>query len=861
MHRRYSHLVVSSVLIFISIILVGQMFPTHARSAAITVNDIIVVPRNYIFTWGSSGQNIDANNTVYCSSNPDFWQVLYWRTSDTNASAGVNDWNPDVLVAGDYDLYVYIPDYTHSAAITTQAKYYLDGSLLATLDQNQNKCQWVHIGRRWLNAGTGHTIAMPAQTSDNPYRLIAGDGLKLVYVPPPTYSISGRVADTAGNPFSGVTITTDKGQSASTDGSGNFSLANLAAGTYTLTPSSGQGYTFSPATRTVTVAPSATGQNFTVTNRYSISGKLADTAGNPIPGVNVVCQGISSQKTVTSDSSGNYACSNLVPGIYLVRPNTAVYPFSPRARGWMLVPPNSTNQDFTTAPVYGSISGQVTREGAGSPVANASVNVAGKATQTDISGNYTISGLLPGSHVLRVTANSYQDYQQNVTIQVNVNTVANVVLKPVLVDGYRLPFPGGTRYRLSNTAHPSGYAQDWTRYGMNADDIVASRAGKVVYVKESSNSGGWDNKYLGKENYVIVRHADRTDTYYVHLRQWSVPVNVGDYVRSGQVIGKSGLTGKTSGEHLHFAWMVNGKRAVPNFLDVAGGVPQVNGWYTSGNYLTSLLSAEREAMPQADTTAPVGSFRFRLTGQPTYQVQVDAFDYDSDTLQMRTATDAQGLSSAAWVPAAESIDWTAPIVWGQFKDEAGNVSSVYSDTIESIAYEPIQAAFSVEPTVCAGYEPVIQNQTFPLCEQCGWQWDYGDGNSSPLAQPALPYLTAVYTSTGAYTITLTVSNIDSASTVAHPIEVLATPSAEFTITRLENMITVKALEQNAASWLWDFGDGTTVMGQQATHIYAGENTLESSVITLNVQSSNGCSSLGYLAAPQAIRIYLPVINR
>ena len=40
----------------------------------------VIVPRNYNFTWGSSGQNIAQYNTVYCSTNPDFTRVLYWRT-------------------------------------------------------------------------------------------------------------------------------------------------------------------------------------------------------------------------------------------------------------------------------------------------------------------------------------------------------------------------------------------------------------------------------------------------------------------------------------------------------------------------------------------------------------------------------------------------------------------------------------------------------------------------------------------------------------------------------------------------------------------------------------------------------------
>lgn len=184
MSKRSGQLLVFVILVTAFAVLSAQTRPGNVHAAPTAVSDIVIVPRNYIFTWGSSGQNIDYGNTVYCSTNSDFWQVLYWRTSDTNSSAGINDWNPNVVVAGDYDIYVYVPNYTHSASITTQAKYYFNGGLLAQIDQNQNKCQWVYLGRRWFNAGTGDTVSMPAQTSDNPYRLIAGDGLKLVYVNP-----------------------------------------------------------------------------------------------------------------------------------------------------------------------------------------------------------------------------------------------------------------------------------------------------------------------------------------------------------------------------------------------------------------------------------------------------------------------------------------------------------------------------------------------------------------------------------------------------------------------------------------------------------------------------------------------------
>jgi PKD repeat protein len=82
--------------------------------------------------------------------------------------------------------------------------------------------------------------------------------------PPTTYSVSGTVSTGAGVGISGVTISTGS-VSTTTNSSGAYTLGSLANGSYTLTPSLG-GYSFSPASRSVTVSSgNVSGQNFTGT--------------------------------------------------------------------------------------------------------------------------------------------------------------------------------------------------------------------------------------------------------------------------------------------------------------------------------------------------------------------------------------------------------------------------------------------------------------------------------------------------------------------------------------------------------------------------------------------------------------------
>ena len=62
-------------------------------------------------------------------------------------------------------------------------------------------------------------------------------------------------------------------------------------------------------------------------------------------------------------------------------------------------------------------------------------------------------------------------------------------------------------------------------------------------------------------NYVLVDHGGGISTLYAHMRE-SV-VQEGEYVQAGQLLGYVGLTGNTSGYHLHFEVRINGEDVDP----------------------------------------------------------------------------------------------------------------------------------------------------------------------------------------------------------------------------------------------------------------------------------------------------------
>jgi len=104
------------------------------------------------------------------------------------------------------------------------------------------------------------------------------------------------------------------------------------------------------------------------------------------------------------------------------------------------------------------------------------------------------------------------------------------------------PVQGG---RLTQAFHPGHNGLD---FGVVVGTPVhATMNGKVVYA-------GWNNAGYG--NLVIVQNGEY-QTYFAHLSK--IPVEVGQEVRSGTVVGFSGNTGNSTGPHLHYEVRKGGK--------------------------------------------------------------------------------------------------------------------------------------------------------------------------------------------------------------------------------------------------------------------------------------------------------------
>ena len=113
----------------------------------------------------------------------------------------------------------------------------------------------------------------------------------------------------------------------------------------------------------------------------------------------------------------------------------------------------------------------------------------------------------------------------------------------------------GLRYPLSKLHVRSSYG--WRRHPVTGKramhrgvDLRGRRGAKVHAVAAGKVIISTYNKYAG--NKIGIRHSDGSSSFYFHLSKRGV--NVGSWVKSHQVIGRVGSTGRVTGAHLHFGF-------------------------------------------------------------------------------------------------------------------------------------------------------------------------------------------------------------------------------------------------------------------------------------------------------------------
>jgi len=91
--------------------------------------------------------------------------------------------------------------------------------------------------------------------------------------------------------------------------------------------------------------------------------------------------------------------------------------------------------------------------------------------------------------------------------------------------------------------------------------IMASGSGTIVTAKWCGGGG----------NCIKIKHNSTYTTIYAHLKNFSKGIKRGKKVRQGQIIGYVGSTGMSTGPHLHYEVLVNGKQVNSQKLKLPSG--------------------------------------------------------------------------------------------------------------------------------------------------------------------------------------------------------------------------------------------------------------------------------------------------
>ncbi|MEV0393551.1 M23 family metallopeptidase [Polymorphospora rubra] len=160
---------------------------------------------------------------------------------------------------------------------------------------------------------------------------------------------------------------------------------------------------------------------------------------------------------------------------------------------------------------------------------------------------------------------------------------------------FQLPFPCGETWRLATYYGHDDYDVDmtFTGGGSSGRPILAAYGGTVTFAGWGSGAG-W---------YVVIDHGGGWQTRYMHMIE-RPPVAAGQWVSTGQQIGRVGSTGNSTGPHLHYEQIRDGVRSEAWFNGVPSGITSDGSPHTGPLYVSGPVSAPRNVTSNNCGTTP-----------------------------------------------------------------------------------------------------------------------------------------------------------------------------------------------------------------------------------------------------------------
>lgn len=168
-----------------------------------------------------------------------------------------------------------------------------------------------------------------------------------------------------------------------------------------------------------------------------------------------------------------------------------------------------------------------------------------------------------------------------------------------------------------------------------------------------------------------------------------------------------------------------------------------------------------------------------------------------------------------------------------------NCNNIEIKNLYITVYNKPTASFTASPTIACDPGETINFQSTST-GAVSWLWNFGDGNTSTLQNPA-----HIYGATGSYDVSLIVTNANGCKDTlvkSSFIEIISAPPVSFTASDTTGCapktISFTNNTPNTTAWLWDFGNGTTSTQQNPTVNYSSAGTYS---VTLTTTSNLGCT--------------------
>jgi len=318
--------------------------------------------------------------------------------------------------------------------------------------------------------------------------------------------ISGKVTDADSNPVEGVKITTTPTTTeVLTDASGNYSLLDLAAGSYVI---KGEKEKFATFTKSVTVIDGQISNgDLSVLTLGGIFGIVTDADSNPLEGVKITTTPATTE--VLTDANGSYSLLDLSAGDYTIEAEKSKY--KTKTKTVTVTNGQLSNGDISILRL-GGISGKVT-DADNNPVEGVKITTSPATLEvfTDAEGNYNFIDLIAGSYDIMAEKETFSTFTKSVIVEDGKTTNGDISISTLggisgtVTDGDSNPLEG---VKITTTPATAEVLTDGEGNYSLLDLTAGSytlQAEKTGYVNKTKAVAVIDGQISDGDIYISVR--------------------------------------------------------------------------------------------------------------------------------------------------------------------------------------------------------------------------------------------------------------------------------------------------------------------------------------------------------------------